>query len=86
MNKYTTKPVEVEAIQFDGWNWKECAQFYAKKRLDFKQETSCLEKLPVVVSRGTDTAYIGDYIVKGLNGNIYVCNKAIFESTHEIMK
>lgn len=23
INKYRKRPVEVEAIQFDGWNWRE---------------------------------------------------------------
>ena len=82
--KYTTIPVEVEAIQFNGWNWRECTQFTSKETLAFTQEMSKLEVLEVNVSRGGDFAKIGDYIVKGLNGNIYLCNEKIFESTHRL--
>ena len=34
INKYRKRPVEVEAIQFDGWNWREVYQFIC-----FRQKT-----------------------------------------------
>ena len=81
--KYKKKPVVIEAIQFDGWNWAECYQFMSKERLFFPQWIKKEEKIEIKTLEGTMTANIGDYIIKGVNGEFYPCKPDIFEKTYE---
>lgn len=83
MAKYRKKPVVIEAIQFTGWNWTECRQFMSDKSLVFTQEMSKQESLSIETLEGTMTANIGDYIIKGVQGEFYPCKPDIFEMTYE---
>ena len=35
--RFRKKPVEIEAVKFDGWNWAECYQFMSDEVLFFPQ-------------------------------------------------
>lgn len=81
--KYRKKPVEIEAIQFNGYNWAECYQFMSDKPLLFPQVFEKREKIEINTLEGTMTASIGDWIIKGVNGEFYPCKPDIFEKTYE---
>ena len=81
--KYRKKPVIIEAVQFNGWNWQECYQFMADEPLLFPQEFCRLEHIAIHTLEGDMTASIGDYIIKGVNGEFYPCKPDIFEKTYE---
>ena len=81
--KYRKKPVIIEAVQFNGWNWAECYQFMSDEVLMFPQEMRKKESISIETLEGTMKASIGDYIIKGVNGEFYPCKPDIFEKTYE---
>ncbi len=83
--KFRKKPVEIEAIKFDGWNWAECYQFMSNEPLIFPQVLEEREKIEIETLEGTMTASRGDWIIKGVNGEFYPCKPDIFEKTYEVV-
>lgn len=83
--KFRKKPVEIEAIKFDGWNWAECYQFMSNEPLLFPQVLEEREKIEIETLEGTMTASRGDWIIKGVNGEFYPCKPDIFEKTYEVV-
>ena len=80
---FRKKPVEIEAIKFDGWNWAECYQFISDEPLVFPQVLEEREKIKIKTLEGTMTASRGDWIIKGVNGEFYPCKPDIFAKTYE---
>lgn len=82
-NKYVTKPVLVEAIQFDGTNIEEIKEFAGDKVITecWNRETSYY--IAIRTLEGVMEALAGDYIIKGIKGEIYPCKPDIFEKTYE---
>lgn len=81
MKKYRKRPVVIEAIQFNGWNFGEIHDWMFDINAihpSWFQETMTIETL-----EGTMTASVGDYIIKGVNGEFYPCKPDIFERTYE---
>ena len=90
--KYRKKPVVVEAFLLDerglvseDWFWD------AVSRNDII--THCFGKYysepawcEIKTFEGTMIAKTGDYIIKGVNGEIYPCKADIFEKTYEPVK
>ena len=83
--KFRKKPVEIEAIKFDGWNWAECYKFMSNEPLLFPQVLEEREKIEIETLEGTMTASRGDWIIKGVNGEFYPCKPDIFEKTYEVV-
>ena len=83
INKYRKRPVEVEAIQFDGWNWQEVYQFMSDEPLMFTQDLRKEEYLLIDTLEGVMKAKVGDYIIKGVHGEFYPCKPDIFHETYE---
>lgn len=79
--KYRKKPVIIEAIQWLGNNKKEIADF-AGKSANFEvanEKEKQLFNLSIHTLEGNMSASIGDYIIKGVNGEFYPCKPDIFE-------
>ena len=83
IRKYRKKPVEVEAIQFDGWNWREVYQFMSDEPLMFTQDFRKEEYILIDTLEGVMKAKVGDYIIKGVHGEFYPCKPDIFNETYE---
>lgn len=92
MNKYIKKPIEIEAIQWNGNNLKEIMEFldsefpyednteYATRKFSYYKTTN---NLYINTLEGNMKANIGDYIIKGVNGEFYPCKPDIFEKTYD---
>lgn len=80
MAKYRKKPVEVEAVQWDGGNGIEIADFMLGKNVAVRDADNCLE---IETLEGTMAASVGDFIIKGVQGEFYPCKPDIFEATYE---
>lgn len=81
--KYRKKPVEIEAVQYTGDNFKEVCEFVGKilNMTDSEQNYIIIETL-----EGDMTASVGDFIIKGVHGEFYPCKPDIFEKTYELVE
>ena len=76
----TKKPVTVEAVQWTGDNFVEIDQFITVLHETFPKDG--IVKIPTL--EGEMTASLGDWIIKGVNGEFYPCKPDIFEKTYVI--
>ena len=79
--KYRKKPVIIEAIQYTGDNYKEICDFVGKFLFQFESGEFVIETL-----EGDHLCKIGDFVIKGVRGEFYVCKPYIFEETYEEVK
>jgi len=82
--KYRKKPVEIEAVQYDG-NFRCLDIFPISEVGNFnvgsdESGNPCL-KIPTLEE--VMTISIGDYVIRGVKGEYYPCKPDIFEITYE---
>ena len=83
--KYREKPCnEVEAFQWDGENI-DIAHYFIEKQYHHEVSVIC-GRLLVKNSKNTVIAKKGDYIIKGVDGEFYVCEQDVFEKVYEEVK
>lgn len=82
--KYRKKPVVIDAVQFkDNSN---CLAAISQMGLDPVHVSYASPKKPVMkiqTLEGTMEAQIGDFIIRGVNGEFYPCKPDIFAKTYE---
>ena len=87
MAKYRKKPVVIEAMQFNGLDdyLKICKWIDTSSNTLSSDEVAEFRNPIMLVNtlEGTMTASVGDYIIKGINGEFYPCKPDIFEKTYE---
>ncbi len=92
MNKYVKKPVVVEAFKYDGdfktQDGKHYAPNWAIAALEngtmfFENSKNAPCELYIKTLEGVHHVSIGDYIIKGIKGELYPCKPDIFEKTYE---
>jgi len=76
--KYRKKPVVIEAVQWNGENHDEIADFMGEFRIPVFSR--CFE---IQTLEGSMTAIPGDWIIKGIRGEFYPCKPDIFAATYE---
>lgn len=77
--KYRKKPVVIEAVQYDGTE-DSIVKILA---LSDQRAVRCeAGDLFIDTLEGKMRANKGDYIIKGVQGEIYPCKPAIFEATY----
>lgn len=79
--KYITKPCIIEAIQWTGDNYDELRSFAGNDLFPSPTDPK-FKSLKIVTLEGIMTASIGDYIIKGLNGELYPCKEDIFKKKY----
>lgn len=77
--KYRKKPVVIEAIKWTGTNVEEICAFIGKDVYHWLVSG----ELYIETLEGTHHASIGDYIIKGVQGEFYPCKPDIFEQTYD---
>ena len=77
--KYRKKPVVIEAARWTKHNWLEIDDFITVPHETFPIDG--IVKIPTL--EGTMKADVGDWIIKGVNGEFYPCKPDIFEKTYE---
>lgn len=82
--RYKKKPVEIEAIQFTGWNAGDVLAFMGENT-DVDNNGIPYGEIHIDTLEGIMTAKIDDYIIKGVKGEFYPCKPDIFEETYEII-
>ncbi len=90
MDKYRKLPVEIEAIQWSGINLQEIIDFVGNK-LRYRIIDTAWQvgkgvphvDMEIITLEGDMKVNIGDYIIKGVNGEFYPCKPDIFKKTYE---
>lgn len=77
IKKYRKKPVTIEAVPWTGNNLAEINEFMKK----FIRVIGLTLEIPTL--EGNMKASLGDYIIKGVNGEFYPCKPDIFAKTYE---
>lgn len=82
--QYRKKPIVVEAWQFTNENKDRVYHTLLEQQMNI--QPSCRDGKPALLIptlEGEMTANLGDYIIKGVNGEFYPCKPDIFEKTYE---
>lgn len=89
MPMFRKKPVVIEAIQWTGDNLREVIGFTGRhpSAVDWSWEKFerivATEGLRIFTLEGPLAASVGDWIIKGVAGEVYPCKPDIFEATYE---
>lgn len=76
---YRKKPVEVEAIQYNGVNATDIAEFVGDAYVHNV-------RIPVIRTlEGEMRVVAGDWIIKGVKGEFYPCKPDIFYETYDVV-
>jgi len=80
IGKYIKKRVQVTAVQWDGRNFDEISKF-SNGEVSLLSENS--DKLVIPTLEGEMHARKGDYIIKGVLGELYPCKPEAFKKTYD---
>lgn len=85
IKKYRKKPVEIEAIQFTENTVQECWHFTGRKNILTDEQKEILKRAGIKINtlEGNIFAKLGDWIIKGIQGELYPCKDYIFKKTYE---
>jgi hypothetical protein len=75
---YRKKPVVIQAIQWTGDNLEEVLSLGTTREV-----TMVNDQLSIATLEGDHLAIKGDFIIKGVQGELYPCKPDIFEATYE---
>ena len=85
--KATKKPVTIDAILFDGSpeSFVNCLNFIQCNDIEEISASWTVNKKVIFIStlEGIMEASVGDYIIKGVNGEFYPCKPDIFKKTYD---
>jgi len=89
MPKFRKKPVEIEAVQFDGNNADEILDWVNEHNED--GNTAHLvphgeftkDAIIIPTLEGDHRADVSDWIIQGVKGEFYPCKPDIFEATYD---
>ena len=82
--KYRKKPVVIDAVQWSGNNLNEILDFMKDKQPNYYEDDE-QKLLTIQTLEGNMIASVGDYIIKGVQGEFYPCKPDIFKKTYEVM-
>ena len=90
ITSYRKKPVVIQAVKCDGNKFEEvqsfCGDSCSMEYYDAAYESGVCAPcyIPTINTlEGDMVARVGDYIIKGVNGEFYPCKPDIFEKTYE---
>ena len=78
--RYTKLPVVIEACKWTGSNVSEIETFTSYDRININ--LTMAGSLSINTLEGVMTASVGDYIIKGVQGEFYPCKPDIFDMTY----
>lgn len=85
--KYRKKPVVVDAVRWMG-DIASLGEIEELKGVPFSKDEVVdimkSDEIRICTPEGEMTASLGDYIIRGVRGEIYPCKPDIFEETYEM--
>jgi len=93
MKSYRKKPVEIEAVQWDGTapaassivDWM-LAGGGTARFVDYDPDSEANPYLDVETLEGTMRASVGDWVIRGVKGEFYPCKPDIFAATYDAVR
>jgi hypothetical protein len=82
MSQYRKKPVVIDAEQWDGSESSYVRILNLRGKSDFEISRDW-KSVIISTLEGTMYADIGDWIIRGVKGELYPCKPDIFEATYE---
>lgn len=81
--RFRTKPVVIEAIQFDGSGYaiQKIVKGLGMSEKDYSTKDWVFR---IHTLEGAHTVSVGDWVIKGIKGEFYPCKPDIFEATYEV--
>ena len=83
--KAIKRPIAVDVWQLDNKSscpkWVEGAMY--QNEVYYHAESNCWK---IDTLEGVMTAHNGDYLIKGVHGELYPCKREVFEETYEIIE
>ena len=87
MPKFRKKPVVIEAMQYPGDDWTiEKHNAFNQWLIENQGDRECKYMGPFIIIptlEGDHEARPGDWIIRGVKGELYPCKPDIFEATYE---
>lgn len=83
MQKYRKKPVEVEAVKYDGKNTQDIMDWSEGAITEHPGNPYVLS---MEAQGGTVTVEPGDYIIRGVEGEFYPCKASVFVATYDAVE
>lgn len=83
MARYRKKPVVIEAFQYRGNNKENIPDWFLESINNGTSYYVHFNELYISTLEGVHHVSNGDYIIKGVNGELYPCKPDIFEKTYE---
>lgn len=83
MAKFRKKPVEIEAWLWDGTEKSTNEILKLGNNVFFCEGPGNLEEIEIKTLEGTMTASKGDWIIRGVKGELYPCKPDIFAATYD---
>lgn len=86
--RYRKKPLVIEAVKFEDTD--ECLMALSDDlgldpvRVDYADRDNPIIKIDTL--EGEMTGRVGDYVIKGIRGEFYLCKADIFEATYEAVE
>lgn len=78
--KYRKKPVVIDAVRWNGENFGDVVALGGDPH---RHIFTTGDFLNIETLEGTMLANLGDWIIKGVKGELYPCKPDIFEATYE---
>lgn len=78
--KFRKRAIVVEAVKWTGANCEEVFAFIGATHEPHDDE---IDEVVIPTLEGDMTASIGDWIIRGVQGEHYPCKPSIFEATYE---
>jgi hypothetical protein len=83
VRRFRKKPVVVEAIRWTGKNGADVADFLGTVPPALRDRFPLHPRIGIATLEGTMVAEPGDWIIRGVKGELYPCKPDIFEATYE---
>jgi hypothetical protein len=81
MALFTKKPIQIEAVQWDGHTLSEVTQ-WTTEAIESMVLFRVGNEIQVKTLEGVMTASPNDFLIRGVNGEIYPCKPDIFEKSY----
>ena len=78
MSKFRKKPVVIEAVQWTGEMTPDLEAHFGNDPINLTPSGLVIKTL-----EGFHDASVGDWIIRGIKGELYPCKPDIFEATYE---